>query len=680
MFNATNKWNRMIDDFRTRMPTGKHRKYLRTFDNCFYGSEAVKWFEDWFSTEGKEDGTETSKENIIKLLGCFQSAGVFQEVGLDTSNQLKSFNGNNRIYKFLPKKSLYLPTQIKRHSTHTEQHEKKKEFNLTKSNSYRPNLTSLNNNISKLRLSRFDLLKLYNVRRSNSCRPINKSEEDLSKCRNESMNSHNESGRSLAGKRCLSATNHLNLTVNDNFDNKNLITTTTTITTESKKDKLSQSNSQSISSLNMGEKCNSVHKRNVKLTESTSEVSLRIPQMITGDESFYYWKSAILGGMECRTDSFKTNRIMEKLYEKYEKNLIHNLKYFSDSGVVQNIPNDELSIDSGILSAMKSLIEWPKKILPNIGYYRGIENDIMDIILSTFDEMAHPIISSNLVYMLLRIFDGRRLQTLIPHTDNLMENEYDERRENILKSMHAILLLMKPANRRLLHLMLRFIRRTMRNGQLRQLYKKSKETVLITSFKVPLIGNSEKLFRRFINQHEENIHSYHLMIFDEIVEELFVCLINNQDSLFNAVSVNLLNIPSLSSYSDFHRSIHNNAQYWNMVSTPFRLKHFHNFNHTVNNRERFNEESMYHNQEQLSRHSHSMSTIFNKGTTSYCQQVSEERCNEIGKQTLQIELEKLLHDIVKSKEYSEKIKQKHLEKFQLTYPSIYEKVMKNKFR
>ena len=37
------QWNEVIEAFRQGVPRGKHRRYMRSADNCFLGSTAVDW-------------------------------------------------------------------------------------------------------------------------------------------------------------------------------------------------------------------------------------------------------------------------------------------------------------------------------------------------------------------------------------------------------------------------------------------------------------------------------------------------------------------------------------------------------------------------------------------------------------------------------------------------------------
>lgn len=37
------QWNAIIETFRTKMPVGRHRRYMRVYMGCFVGSEAVDW-------------------------------------------------------------------------------------------------------------------------------------------------------------------------------------------------------------------------------------------------------------------------------------------------------------------------------------------------------------------------------------------------------------------------------------------------------------------------------------------------------------------------------------------------------------------------------------------------------------------------------------------------------------
>lgn len=40
------QWNDVISAFRQGVPRGKHRRYMRTAEDCFVGSSAVDWLLD----------------------------------------------------------------------------------------------------------------------------------------------------------------------------------------------------------------------------------------------------------------------------------------------------------------------------------------------------------------------------------------------------------------------------------------------------------------------------------------------------------------------------------------------------------------------------------------------------------------------------------------------------------
>lgn len=44
------QWNEVIITFRNGMPLGRHRRYMKTYDNCFSSSEAIDWLHDYLKS------------------------------------------------------------------------------------------------------------------------------------------------------------------------------------------------------------------------------------------------------------------------------------------------------------------------------------------------------------------------------------------------------------------------------------------------------------------------------------------------------------------------------------------------------------------------------------------------------------------------------------------------------
>ena len=61
------QWNDTIGAFRKGVPRGKHRRYMRTVDDCFVGSTAVDWLQNHLK-QYKEFGTSITRQ----VQGCMK--------------------------------------------------------------------------------------------------------------------------------------------------------------------------------------------------------------------------------------------------------------------------------------------------------------------------------------------------------------------------------------------------------------------------------------------------------------------------------------------------------------------------------------------------------------------------------------------------------------------------------
>lgn len=87
----------MVQIFRTGIPLKRHRRHIKTYENCFTGSEAVTWLLRTLKRNPNFDPGIT-KEQTIQLLNKFFKAGIFERA---TSSGLieGSFKENGDIYQ-----------------------------------------------------------------------------------------------------------------------------------------------------------------------------------------------------------------------------------------------------------------------------------------------------------------------------------------------------------------------------------------------------------------------------------------------------------------------------------------------------------------------------------------------------------------------------------------------------
>ena len=64
----------------TGLPRRRHRRQLRTYDNCFTGVEATEWLHKHLKKNPNFDTKEVTREQTVRLLGKLLLAGVITPV------------------------------------------------------------------------------------------------------------------------------------------------------------------------------------------------------------------------------------------------------------------------------------------------------------------------------------------------------------------------------------------------------------------------------------------------------------------------------------------------------------------------------------------------------------------------------------------------------------------------
>ncbi|KAJ1525686.1 hypothetical protein ONE63_008900 [Megalurothrips usitatus] len=75
-FRATRLWDEAIRLFTNGMPSKRHRSHMRVYENCFTGSEAVKWFHHALEMN-PHFNTVVTQEKTMQLLNKFYDEGIF---------------------------------------------------------------------------------------------------------------------------------------------------------------------------------------------------------------------------------------------------------------------------------------------------------------------------------------------------------------------------------------------------------------------------------------------------------------------------------------------------------------------------------------------------------------------------------------------------------------------------
>ena len=92
---ATRLWNEIIRTMRADMPTKKHKKNLRSYDNCFSSSEGIEWLHKNLK-KNSNFGSDVTREQTVQLLNKLVRAKIIENVRDEESSEFKE----GELYKF----------------------------------------------------------------------------------------------------------------------------------------------------------------------------------------------------------------------------------------------------------------------------------------------------------------------------------------------------------------------------------------------------------------------------------------------------------------------------------------------------------------------------------------------------------------------------------------------------
>jgi len=93
---ATQLWNDIITNFRSGMPVKRHRKGLKTYDNCFRSSDAVEWLHKNLQTNNNF-GVQVRRDQTVQLLNKLYRAGIIENTKEDGDDEFLEIGG---LYRF----------------------------------------------------------------------------------------------------------------------------------------------------------------------------------------------------------------------------------------------------------------------------------------------------------------------------------------------------------------------------------------------------------------------------------------------------------------------------------------------------------------------------------------------------------------------------------------------------
>ncbi|XP_053393922.1 DEP domain-containing protein 1B-like isoform X2 [Mercenaria mercenaria] len=113
-YRATLLWNGLIRNFRSDIPLGRHRRYMKTYDDCFVASDAVEWLHQYLK-KNPNFGTDVSRAQSVQLLQKLHKAKVFEDVRGQKHNR-GEFTDNARLFRLTlssPSKAVRTPIALR---------------------------------------------------------------------------------------------------------------------------------------------------------------------------------------------------------------------------------------------------------------------------------------------------------------------------------------------------------------------------------------------------------------------------------------------------------------------------------------------------------------------------------------------------------------------------------------
>lgn len=110
-FQATRLWDGIIHSLQTQVEIKRRRYHLRTYKDCFTGSDAVDVVLSHLMQNTCLSSTDISRLKGVLLCQDLMNYKVFEPVGmklLKNQKELEFEDSNNSLYRFLGNKSSYI--------------------------------------------------------------------------------------------------------------------------------------------------------------------------------------------------------------------------------------------------------------------------------------------------------------------------------------------------------------------------------------------------------------------------------------------------------------------------------------------------------------------------------------------------------------------------------------------
>ena len=353
------------------MPMKKHRKHLRTYENCFSANEAIEYLHRQLQKNPNFD-SEVSKDQTLLLLQKLLRAGVIYKIEDDlslsntmlaktpgamlSSSSADNFKPGSDLYRLAPQQEAILKTPSSK--------------SKRPSQSVRSPLVDCSNT-HKLELTPV---------KSRDYDHLPRRSRQLSTTTSQSLKSFRSSFRRIKNRDFLRG----NVATDDEelqFDSH-----------------ISDEQPSSSSQMDLAKREN----LNLSYLQSLPANSLII---LDNDST---WKEVYLVLLKNKLSEIHVNSIMPSINVSH---IIYNMTKISEKGVVQlNYQNRSADLPKWTLSAMKCLANWPKPfqalmgpdgMMPN---YNGFEIDVFNVVKEYFTSLSSPLTTFELYDVFVSAF------------------------------------------------------------------------------------------------------------------------------------------------------------------------------------------------------------------------------------------------------------------------------------
>ena len=371
---ATRLWNSIVRSLHDGFPLKKHRKHLRTYEDCFTANEAIEWLHRQLQKNPNFD-SEVSREQTLLLLQKLLRAGVIIKIedDISLSNTMLSktprmltnysspgsnslFKPGNDLYRLAPRTEALIRTPGKQRHGHY-------------GHSTRSPLGDLSNSAATPIKSR------------NSNDQVKAASRQLNRSSNQGLKSLRSSFRKIKNK-------HRDFLKSGDQNGATVGLTTTD----------DEADTHSVSEIDVTKRQN----LNLSYLQSLPANSLVV---LDNDTT---WKEVYLSLLRNKLSDLHVNSILPNINVS---NIIYNMTKISDKGVVQlygTKRSDDLP--KWTLSAMKCLANWPKPfqalmgtegMMPN---YNGFEIDVFNVVKEYFTSLTYPLTTFELFDVFVSAF------------------------------------------------------------------------------------------------------------------------------------------------------------------------------------------------------------------------------------------------------------------------------------